>query len=575
MRPAFLISLMLLLLTVPVAAKAAPQVQARVDRTTLTAGESLQLYVTITNGGEVSVDTGPIAHFKIFPRGTSSSIRIVNMQRTRHETFSYMLVPLKTGGLTIPALTVNVDGQPFKTEPIDVTVTEASKQDLAAGDRDIWIEAEISAEKPYAGQQIAYTFRLYNAVQVRDARFSPPSFDGFSAEELEERNSYHKLINGRRYAVIEITFILVPRETGRLAIGPGMLEVGIPRRRQRDRFSPFDDFFGHTALETRMLQSNSLQVQVQPLPPYQGPGPFSGLVGTFDLTAAVENSTLEVGGSTTLTVTLEGWGNIQDAPPPVVSVPDGFKTYTDNPEETVNLDHAGYHGSKIFRTALVPMTAGTFALPPVTATYFDVEQKTYKTLASKPITLQVTGQAQAAPITIGPRNLSPIKKKVAFTGRDILPPKQSLEAVHSAVPLAWHLFVLWLLAPVPPVMALFLVQRMRSKDPGPGAVMKAKALKALKAARQASGDRNRVLTHLYQALSAVIFAAAGRYGEAMTWKEAETLLLQRGHDAETARQAAELLSRIESLKFSGAALDGLQEKELVERTRHMVRKLSP
>ena len=575
MRYAVIFCLMILSFAAPGRAATAPQVQARVDRTTATTGESLQLFVIVTNGGDASVDTDAITDFKVFPRGTSTSIRIVNLERTRQETLSYMLVPLKKGKLSIPSLSVQVDGKPFRTEPIVVTVTEASAGGPQTADRDVWVEAEVSDKQPYIGQQIAYTFRLYNAVQVRDARFSPPAFDGFATTQLEKRNSYRKPINGRQYAVIEVMYILVPRRTGSLAIEPGVLELGIVRRQARRNVSPFEDFFNHGTLDTRIFRSNALQVQVRPLPPYDSQTPFSGLVGTFDMDASVENTRFKVGDSTTLTIILKGRGNIQDAPTPAVNAPDAFKTYPDNPEENVTMDREGHNGRKIFRTALVPVAPGTYTLPPVSLTYFDTKADAYKTLASQPITLEVAGQAQNAQEPLVTDKLPPIKKKVAFTGRDILPPKQDLNAVRAAVPLSWPFFVLLLLAPLAPLAVVLAVQRVRRKDPGPAAVMKARAVAALKAARQAAGDRDGLLTHLYQGLAAAIFAVAERTGEAMTWKEAETMLLERGLDAETARQAAELLARIESLKFSGAALDNDLQKELLDQTRKMVRKLVP
>jgi hypothetical protein len=64
-------------------------------------------------------------------------------------------------------------------------------------------------------------------------------------------------------------------------------------------------------------------------------------------------------------------------------------------------------------------------------------------------------------------------------------------------------------------------------------------------------------------------------GEALTWKEAETLLRNSGRPEEEARGTAELLSRIESCKFSGGALSSRELGELLDRTRQAVRKLVP
>ena len=115
-------------------------------------------------------------------------------------------------------------------------------------------------------------------------------------------------------------------------------------------------------------------------------------------------------------------------------------------------------------------------------------------------------------------------------------------------------------------------QRLRRKDLSPGAAMKTRARRALKQAR--NSDAEDVLTLLYQALTAAILAVAGRSGEALTWKEARSLLKAAGKSEEEAGRAAELLSQIESYKFSGSALSAAQKVDLLDRTQTMVGKLA-
>ena len=83
------------------------------------------------------------------------------------------------------------------------------------------------------------------------------------------------------------------------------------------------------------------------------------------------------------------------------------------------------------------------------------------------------------------------------------------------------------------------------------------------------------LTHLYQALTAAIHSAAGQTGEALTWQEAETVLQKNGWADLEARQAAQLLTTIESTKFSGARLDDQQRDDLLKQVKKMIGKLAP
>jgi hypothetical protein len=278
-----------------------------------------------------------------------------------------------------------------------------------------------------------------------------------------------------------------------------------------------------------------------------------------------------------VTLTIEGQGNIMDAQAPALELPAQFKAYADNPQEQIEQGPAGTRGKKIFRTAIVPVAPGRFELPPVRLTYFDVQQKAYRTLHTDPVGLKVRAAdtAEAAPLTVSaPPAADTLKKKVEFTGHDILPLKESLDAIEPQRALSATAFLVWILAPAAVFGLTGLLQRLRRREAGPAARMKARAHAAVRAAAKAGDDRHLFLTHLYQAMIAAICAAAGRSGQALTWKEAEDLLVQSGLDAARARMAADLLTRIESSKYSGAGLDDARRKELLEQTRNMVRTLA-
>jgi hypothetical protein len=59
----------------------------------------------------------------------------------------------------------------------------------------------------------------------------------------------------------------------------------------------------------------------------------------------------------------------------------------------------------------------------------------------------------------------------------------------------------------------------------------------------------------------------------LTWREAEALLSTCGEDPQSARQAADLLTTIESATYSGVALNPDQQNDLLEHTRKMVARL--
>jgi hypothetical protein len=434
---------------VPLArADSATTVDAQVDRTVVPPGESVQLTVAIHNGGG-DVDTGPLTDFRVLSTGTSTSLQIINGVSSREEDHSYTLIPRRTGHLTIPALAVSVNGHSFKTQPIEITVSNQRSTAAAYQGKEIWVDSSVSDSRPYVGQQITYTFSFYQAVQVADATFQAPDFSGYTSDPIKDHSSEHRIINGREYLVTSLQYVLVPLEAGSHSIAPGVLQLSILRpgvRRHRDPFDGFfnDPFFNRRQVEPKVLQSKPVSVQVQPLPPYAGSDPFSGLVGQFKLTANIEDTRLKVNDSTTLAITVQGHGNIMDAQAPSLKIPDTLKSYADSPQSQVQLKPNGYTGKKTYRTALVPLKSGTIQLPPVHLTYFDVDQGRYRTLTAPlpALMVQPAAEPQAPPLTVTAEPSKRQKQEVAFTGHDILPPKEDLEALQSHRPLAWPFFLM-------------------------------------------------------------------------------------------------------------------------------------
>ena len=569
-----LIMAMVLFLIATATAHAAV-VRAVVDRNQATVGESIVLQITI-EGGKGEVDLSGLDDFKTASRGTSSSFQMINGRTSRQLIHEYALFPLKTGRLTIPAIPVTVDGKVHYTTPIEITVSQEAPAD--SGQRDVYVTAEVSEPSPWAGQQFIYTFRLYNAVQVTDAKFQVPDFKGFNAEELEDRQSQRTVINGREFIVTEVVFILVPLKTGTLEIEPAVLQVDLLQRNQRARpFSGMDAFFGRTKVTTRILETDPITVDVRALPPRPPGISFSGLVGHFEMSASLDKTDLRVGDSTTLAVTIRGAGNIMDVPAPTIPAPNKFKTYADNPEEQVQRTGDGYSGTKRFRTALVPVAPGQYRIDPIAMTYFDVEDGDYKTLTTRAFDVTVSPSDMAATdidvFRATPSKPTSLKKRVEFTDRDILPIKEDLDAIAPQRPLSPFWFSLFLALPVLGFGVARTVMQMARKDDSPRRMMADRAKQALKSASAAHTSDADFLSLLYRAMVAAILSKKELMGTSLTWTEANDHLQSIGWDADDAAATARLLETIESFNYSGATLNDEKRADLLGETRQALRRL--
>jgi hypothetical protein len=554
----------------------AATVRAVVDRNRATVGESITLRLTI-EGGEGDVDLSGLVDFKTISRGTSSSFQMINGRTSRQLIHNYVLIPLKAGNLTIPAIPVTLGGKIHYTPPIGITVTKEPPAD--SGQRDVYVTAEVSAPEPWVGQQIVYTFRLFNAVQVADAKFQAPEFNGFTSEELEDRQSHRTVINGREFVVTEVIFILVPVKAGALEIEPAVLQVGLLQRNRRPRpFSGLDAFFGRSQMTTRILETDPVAVYVKDLPPTPPGTLFSGLVGRFEIAASLDKATLRVGDSTTLAVTISGTGNIMDAPEPAIPAPPEFKAYADNPEAQIQPGQHGYSGNKIFRTALVPVKPGQYRIDPVLLTYFDVDAGGYRDISTSAFDVTVSPSETAVNdidvFRAAPTPAPSLKKQVEFTGRDILPLKEELDALkpHRSLPPVW--FALFMALPVLVFLTVRTVMQIAQKDDTPARVMTGRAKQALRTAASAGISDADFLSALYRALVSAILGKQGVMGTSLTWSETNARLIEIGWDTDAAAATARLLETIESFNYSGGNLDTETRADLLGRTRQAVRRLA-
>ena len=318
---AVLLALLLALLWLGAEPARALEAQALVDRNTLTLEDVLGLTVVVSDG-DGAVDTSTIRDFAVAERGRTSSVQIVNTRMTREVRYRFALTPLRTGSLTVPALTVGEGRDAAVTDPIPVRVLP--RRAGTAEVVDVAVEAEVSDPTPFVGQEIVYTFRLLAATQLVDARYHAPAFDGFIATPLEDQRRYTTVRNGRQLSVTELTYLLVPQRVGALVIEPARLSCqvpsGAPAPRRRDPFGMFDDS-RYGGLREKSLACEPVAVTVSALPPVPAGQRFSGLVGRFQLSAAVTPSAVAAGESATVTLVLEGEGNVGEAAAPELGLP--------------------------------------------------------------------------------------------------------------------------------------------------------------------------------------------------------------------------------------------------------------
>lgn len=183
-----------------------------------------------------------------------------------------------------------------------------------------------------------------------------------------------------------------------------------------------DPFFGGPEVyNVRMpLQTQRITVAVKELPD-GAPESFSGAVGSFQMEATPPPSHLAANSSATYVVRISGTGNLTFVQAPRLNLPGSFEQYNVKTIESIHSSASGTSGYRQFEYPFIARAEGRYEVPPVEFTYFSPAQKSYVTLTSKALSLEVesdgSGTGSAGPVVVGGRGLS--KEEVKLLGQDI------------------------------------------------------------------------------------------------------------------------------------------------------------
>lgn len=544
------------------------QVTATLDRTEAPVNSQLRLSVTVTGAGDARPQLPELPDFDVTSAGRLNQVHMINGRTTTSVQFDYLLAPKRTGVFTIPPVTVEIDGRRLQTRLFSVRIVEASVQPRES--RDVFVTATVSTTEPYLGQQVIYTWRFFSRTRIGEPRLDLPDFEGFVVEDLGDVREYEAAVEGKRYRVNEFRKALFPQEEGTLTV-PGttlQVQVAVANPGQRRR-GIFEDFFGRTASEPRVLRTRPIELNVRPLP--APPPGFSGLVGDFRLDARLSKRELQVGETATLTYTISGTGNAQMISEPELPELPRLKTYDDKPTSDLNRLDSGLSGSKSYRKALVPLAPGELTLPLVSLTYFDVESGSYRTTRAPELTLRVLPAAGEEELRLT-ESMDPNAGKVAvrILADDILPVHRGLDAVDPGFPgtgPGGRVAFFGALA-TPPLLFLGLVIVRRRRERYATDVGWRRRRGALDRARRVLSELEgapdpRSAAHLAsRALRGYIGDRLNLEGGALTPTEAAQHLRERGAEEEIGHRVETVLARLEAVQYGavgGTAGDLRQE----------------
>ncbi|WP_321331518.1 BatD family protein [uncultured Bacteroides sp.] len=451
-------------------------------------GDQFRLSYTVTTQNVRDFRAPSIKGFDVLmgpSRSQQSSTQIINgnVSSSSSITFTYILMATAEGNFTISGATIVADGNQLISNSLKIKVLPADKSTSNSGtkgrtsssvsrssssgnnisSKDLFITATASKTNIYEQEAFLLTFKIYTLVDLRNfTNVKLPDFKGFHSQEVElPNNSKWELehYNGSNYhTTIYRQFVLFPQQSGKLVIEPARFDASIAKAVQSA--DPFDAFFngGSNYVEVKKsIVTPQITINVNPLPSNK-PAGFSGGVGSFNLTSSINSKAVKTNDAITIKLIISGIGNLKLIGTPEIKFPEDFEVYDPKVDNKVRLTKDGLSGSKVIEYLAIPRNPGSFKIPAVEFSYFDIKSKSYKSLKTEEYEVKVSkGAGNANQVIANFTN----KEDLKVLAEDIRYIKLNSVHLHPKGNYFFNSFLYWSLYIIPAIafFILFFVYR--------------------------------------------------------------------------------------------------------------------
>lgn len=469
--------------------------QAFADKVSFTAsapdavvvGDQFRLSYTVTTQKVKDFRAPSIKGFDVLmgpSRSQQSSTQIVNgnVTSTSSITFTYILMANTAGEYTIGGASIVADGNQMVSNSVKIKVlpqdqnsnggqggsSAHSSSGTSVSDQDLFITATASKTNVFEQEAFVLTYKIYTResnLQLNNAKL--PDFKGFHSQEIEMTTNARwtpEHYRGRNYyTTVYRQFVLFPQQSGKLYIDPAQFQMTIGKPVQSD--DPFDAFFngGSNVIEIKKsIATPKIAINVSPLPAGK-PADFSGGVGEFTVSSSINSKELKTNDAITIKLVISGTGNLKLISNPEIKFPEDFEVYDPKVDNQVRLTREGLTGNRVIEYLAIPRHAGTYKIPGVSFSYFDIRSKSYKTLKTEEYVVNIEkGAGNADQVIANFTN----KEDLKVLGKDIRYIKQNEVTVQPKGSFFYGSMSYWLFYIIPALafIIFFIIYRKQAAE---------------------------------------------------------------------------------------------------------------
>lgn len=371
----------------------AADLSIKLDKNSISMSDILYLTVTYTGEEKIAPELDSLQKdFRVVSNSTSSQINFINGVMSQSKKWTFGLVPLHTGKITIPPIRLdNLISNSVEVEVTDVSdVAYAPDRKENSNSPFFKIAQSIDTKEPYVQQQVMLYVNIYDSVGMREGG---PVVDEESKKDWiitpinEEPIIRQETVDNRQMNVLTYVYAIFPQKSGELVVpeisfdGYYVRSSGFSIPGFGRNLSAFgidmDSVFGQR-IPVHMKAKKEV-ISVLPIPDNYSARKWLPLNNLeIEATWSVKHG-FKVGEAASRTIDLKAIGMMEGMLPQIeFKETAGLKQYPEKPTIEQKIDNGKIITTAQYNTVYIPTKAGEIVVPKVELQWFNVVDKKFE-----------------------------------------------------------------------------------------------------------------------------------------------------------------------------------------------------
>lgn len=377
----------------------------------------------------------------------------------------YRVAALKTGAFDIGPIIFNYKGGRYISNPVKLIVEKEKiffdSPDTIPGKSDdisdhIYLILDLPKDNIFVNEELLFRVMLFSDwLDLENISLQQKPSDNLIVRKFSDRIISNTEKNGIKYVILEYKSSLYAVTPGIYRLNPveASLEItlpreddGIPAELLNANKEFYDNFIGSARIRPLRLETSPFTITANKIPVENRPDDFLGAVGKFDFDMKVPTTSMKIGETFTLTMSLKGTGNFDTAVLPAIASIKGARVSA--PKVIKGEDFI------LSKQTIKARSGEFFGIPKVSFSFFDPDAKRFVTISKGPIVVKLEGY----------ENMPVPEESEPETGRilTIVPLKESPGAL-GRYDMRFYRNKIFMFLGIMPVLAILAVFRIKKR----------------------------------------------------------------------------------------------------------------